>query len=280
MIRDLLTVVIWLVVWWRLPTAWQVRWKRLPWVSLTALAVALTIDLTPVTAAIDRVTGIDGLALLAEYLAAVLACAAVLEWGAALTAPPHPRRTRRRHLVTVATVAALAVLFAVMPPPDMADFPGSVNDAATGTYLLVFFGYLAAAMTATAVMLGRAARATTRGTAKAGMILLTAGTAVAAVYAASRIVFLIIRALGGFTTIHATSVMISAGLDAEDAALLLIFAGMSVPALGTGWQSARDLRDLHAFKPLWRSLTSAVPEARIDLPAGARSRPWATRAHG
>ena len=61
---SIVLAVLWGVVLWRLPAAWQTSWKRAPWVALAALAVALTLDLPAVTTGIDRLAGITLIAVL------------------------------------------------------------------------------------------------------------------------------------------------------------------------------------------------------------------------
>jgi hypothetical protein len=259
MLNDAVLAVLWLVVLWRVPTLWQARWKRAPWIALTALAVALTLDLPATITAVDRSSGITDLATLGKHLSGIIASAAVLDWVAALANSSRTPPLRAHRAAAAAAIACMTGLFAVMPRIESADFTLTVTGGLDAAYLQVFYTYLGAAMAAAAVLFWRASRLPPRGTVRWGFWLLAAGTSVGACYAAYETVYLLLRILGAVSAADAR-ILTQYGGGAEDIAILLILAGLSVPAFGVAWQNAYDLAALSALHALWRDLVTAVPE--------------------
>jgi hypothetical protein len=259
MLNDAVLAVLWAVVLWRVPTLWQARWKRSPWIALAALAIALTLDLPASITAIDHSTGIVDLATLGKHVSGIIASAAVLDWVAALQSADRTPRLRVHRVAAAAAIAAMTVLFAVMPRTETADFTPTVSGGLPAAYLLVFYSYLGAAMGGAAVLFWGASRLPPRGTVRWGFWLLAAGTSTGACYATFQAACLILRVLGAVGAADA-QMLIHSGGDIEDIAILLILAGLSVPAFGVAGQNARDLAALRALRGLWRDLAAAVPE--------------------
>jgi len=250
--------VLWLVVLWRVPTLWQARWKRAPWVALAALAVALTLNLSAPVTLIDKSSGIADLATLAKHLSGVVASAAVLDWVAALASVSSPPRLRAHHALAATAMTAMTALFAVMRRPESPAFVSTVSGGLPAAYLQVFYAYLGAAMGVAAVLFWRASRLSPRGSVRWGFWLLASGTTGGACYALYQSCYLVFRVLGLLRSTQAEAAL-RVGASLENAAIALILAGLSVPAFGVAAENARDLGALHALRPLWRDLAETVP---------------------
>lgn len=259
MFNGAVLILLWLVVAWRVPTLWQDRWKRAPWIALAALAVALTADLPALIFRIDRVAGIADLATLIKHASGVVAAAAVLDWVAQLGRPGRVPWLRGHRAAAAAAIVCLTALFAVMPRPESADFSNTVAGGTAAFYLLVFYAYLGTAMAAAAILFWRVSQVPARGALRCGLWLLATGTSAGALYSAYQGVYLILRMSGAISPAAAVTAL-AAGADIENLAILLILAGMSVPALGVAWQAALDLAALRALHGLWRALIEVAPE--------------------
>lgn len=265
MLSQATLAVLWLVVAWRVPALWHDRWKRAPWIALFALAVALTVNLPAAITVIDRASGIADLSTLAEHLSGIVACVAVLDWVAALAGTDRPSWPRPHHVAAAVAMACMAVLFAVMPRPETANFAATVTGGTAAAYLLVFYACLGTAMGAAAVLFWRVSRLSPPGTVRWGFWLLATGTSAGTCYAACRTGYLALRALSGISAADASAVL-RYSTDLENAAIAAILAGLSVPAFGVAWQGARDLAALRGLHGLWRDLVTAVP--------GVTAGPW------
>lgn len=278
-------VLLWAIVVWRLPAAWASSWKRAPWAAFACLAIALTLDLRAVTASIEQLTGITDISVLIKHLAVLASCTAVLDWVTSLSNPAATRGyLGRRHAAAAAVAVTLIVLFCFMPRQGISatQFTETATGPVAVAYLWVFYTWLAVSMVM-AVALFQVARLSTppaqRGPAVgAGLLLLSIGCAVAAVYAACQMAALALRPpqpLGAATTSHWQEV--STGL--ENLAILLVLAGTVLPAAAGGWQSARELTALRALRPMWRDLTAATPGVAMG-PVAASSPLGRTVRHG
>jgi hypothetical protein len=167
-------------------------------------------------------------------------------------------------------MAAMTGLFTVMPRPESADFTATVSGGLPAAYLQVFYTYLGVAMAVASVLFWRASRQSPRGTVRWGFWLLATGTSGGALYALYQTCYLADRLLSLISATQAASDL-GYGRDLEDLTILLILAGLSVPATGVGWQNARDLAALRSLHGLWRDLVTAVP----DVAAGSWKHPVA-----
>lgn len=267
----LILAALWLVVLWRVPGLRQNPWKRAPWIALAALAVALTVDLPAAIRAIDRVTGVADLATLTRHVAGIIACTAVLDWVSALKNPSPRPGLRRRHVVAAAAVAALAALFPFMPRPETGDFAATVTSGTAAAYLLVFSLYLGTAMAVASVLFWHVSRRPPDGSPRGfrwGLRLLAAGTTLGTGYAAYQTAYVGLRVTGIISPADAVR-LFSPGTGLENLAILLILAGMTVPALSVAWDGVRDLASLHALSEMRAILVNAVPGISAGpLPAG------------
>jgi hypothetical protein len=274
---SIVLAVLWGVVLWRLPAAWQTSWKRAPWVALAALAVALTLDLPAVTTGIDRLAGVTLIAVMLKHLAVIASCTALLSWVGALARQSATRGFPTRYIVALAVTGTLVTLFLVMPRHETTRFTETATGLPAIAYLWVFYGYLGAALGVAAVMFWRARREITRPGRprrglRTGLLLLAAGSAVVTAYSACQMVALVFRpahqlapATAGHWQDAATAI--------ENLAIILILAGTALPAFAAGWQSVRELADLRALRPLWRDLTAATPEVAAGPITGSGRAP-------
>ena len=264
-----IVTVLWVVTAWRLPSARQEPWKRALWAAFACLALALAFDLPAVAAAVDRAAGVTGLATLLKHLSGIAACAAGITWVTALAPSPPAARCRpvlACRATTAVTMAALLILFAIAPRRETADLTGATagQPAATAS-LFIFESYLGAAMAVATVVFGRVARQARAGLLRWGLRLLSAGTASGAVYAMARCTVLV-SALAGGAVPGGTGRAVAAAQVLQAAAILLILAGTSLPAMAVAARSAHDYRALHALRPLWSRLTAAVPHIVLGPP--------------
>lgn len=261
--------VLWAVVLWRLPAAWSSPWKRAPWMAFAALAVALTTDLPPVITWIDRTAGATDLAVLVKHLAMVVACTAVLDWVTSLSQPAAApvRYLGLRHASGGLVVIALVVLWTVMPRHETTSFTETEHGALAGAYLGLFYVYLGAALGTAAGLFWRARRqagmngdvggAGRRGLGPALLLLMT-GSAVAAAYAACQFAVLAARAISPLPQASSDRVQTVAQL-LENASIVLVLTGATLPAIAAGAQYASELASLRALRPLWHDLVAATP---------------------
>jgi hypothetical protein len=240
------------------PTLFQPGWKRAPWVALTALAVALTLDLPTIVTVIDRSSGIADLATLGKHLSGIAASAAVLDWVAALASVSSAPRLRVHHAVAAAAMIAMTSLFALMPRPEAANFTATVSGGLPAVYLQVFYAYLGVAMAVATVLFWRTSRLSPRGSVRWGFWLLATGTTGGACYAAYQTCYLLLRVTAVLSAAQVGSA-IRDGTDLEYAAIAFILAGLSVPAFGVAASNAHDLLALRALRGLWRDLIHVVP---------------------
>jgi len=257
--------LLWAVIIWRIRAIRQAPWKRAPWLAFVFLAVALTADLPPVIAAIDRLSGVTDLSVLVKHLAVTASCAFVLAWVHSLTSPAVPRRILTRgHAIALSVAVVLIVLFDVMPrhPAEAADFTTTETGLLSGAYLWVFYVYFTTALAVGAVLFWRAYRQLrpdpARPGLRPGLLLLCAGCATAVAYAMCQALLLAFRTMsplpaGGAAVLRQLSAVL------EDASIVIVLAGTAIPALAAGWQSFRELLALRDLRPLWAELMTVTP---------------------
>ncbi|HZR48129.1 MAG TPA: MAB_1171c family putative transporter [Streptosporangiaceae bacterium] len=257
--------LLWAVIVWRIPAVRQAPWKRAPWLAFVFLAVALTADLPPVIAAIDRLSGVTDLSVLVKHLAVTASCAFVLAWVHSLTQPAQPRPLLTGgHAVAASVAIVLIAVFAVMPrnPAEAADFTTTETGWLSGAYLWVFYVYFTTALAVGAILFWRAHRQLrpdpARPGLRPGLLLLCAGCATAVAYAICQALLLSFRTISPLPPGGAAALrQLSAGL--EDASIVIVLAGTAIPAFAAGWQSFRELLALRDLRPLWADLMTITP---------------------
>lgn len=259
MFSSAVLIALWAVVLWRVPVLRQDRGKHAPWVALAMLAVALTASLPSLIPRIDHATGVAGLSTLIKHLARVAASVAVLDWVSALARPGRVPWLRGHRAVACAVMACMTALFALMPRPGASGFAETAASGFTASWLLAFYVYPGAAMTAAAILFWHVGREPARGTVRWGTWLLATGSSCGALYAVYQITYLGLRVPGALDAAEARAAL-AAGTDIENVAILLGLAGVSVPAFGVAWQAASDLAALRALRGLWLGATAAAPQ--------------------
>jgi hypothetical protein len=262
---------LWIIAVWRGLAIRRDPAKRAPWIALTGLAVALTAGMPAAIRFLNTSTGINDLSTLVMHVSGIIASAAVLDWVADLKDPARKPGLRPHHAAAGIAIAALLILFPIMPRPDTEVFSATVTGGTAAAYLLVFYLYLGTAMTAAAVLFRRVSRLP-GGKAMSisfrwGLRLLGAGTTIGACFAAYQVIYLILRLLGTLGPVAAGRALVI-GTDIEDLAIALILAGMTVPALGVAMDGIGDLWKCHLLRGLRSALISAVP--------GVTAKAWGT----
>ncbi|WP_328967223.1 MAB_1171c family putative transporter [Streptomyces sp. NBC_00239] len=268
--KLVIAVLLWIVTFWRLPAAVRRPQQRSTWLAFTGLAIATTIAIPPIALAIDTGTGINDLCVLIKNVIGVGACAAVLDLVIAMARPDLLRRSRRFIAAGSAAAATLlTVLFLQVPRQVRVDnfYEGhAASHAATG-YCLTFVAYLALATAFGSWLCLGYGRKSGRSFLRAGLQILGFGLAVGTVYSLFRTSHLSARLLDlPFPMAEATAQYTADTI--EYAAIFLIIIGNSLAPLGALVRAGRDWRSLRAIRPLWTSLTSAVP----DIVLGTRVR--------
>jgi hypothetical protein len=268
----------WLVALLQVPAAVGCRWKRVPLLVFTGLAIAATMDLPAVMMAVDHGTRVADLATLIKHLCSAISCCALLDWVITLERP-RPGRWHLRHWqACLAVLITMVVLFSLAPRAETTSFTRTQTASMVTAYLLVYQGFFGAASAVAARQFWQGARNALPGTLRQGIWLLTAGATLGAVYGLAEVVILTTRATGsefpGGTdralTVASRLVPLAAGL---------ILASMLAPPAFHALRAARRLGTYRSLHPLWRSLTAEAPAIvlrppshRLGMPAGLEIR--------
>ncbi|MCB5165739.1 hypothetical protein LG634_12945, partial [Streptomyces bambusae] len=268
--KLVIAVLLWAVALWRLPAAvWRPR-QRSTWLAFTGLAVATTVGIPSIALAIDTATGVNDLCVLIKNLIGIGACAAVLDLVIAMARPDLLRRSRRFVAAgSAAAMALLTTLFFQVPRPVRVDnfYEDHADSAAATGYCLTFVAYLALATAFGSWLCLGYSRKSGRSFLRTGLQVLGVGLGIGTVYSLFRTTHLSARLLGLPFPMTEPAAQYTA--DAiEYLAIFLIIIGNSLAPLGTLMQALRDWRSLRAVRPLWVSLTAAVP----DIVLGTRVR--------
>ncbi|MEU3501694.1 MAB_1171c family putative transporter [Streptomyces hundungensis] len=271
--KLIIVVLLWMVALWRLPAAMRVPRQRAMWVAFTGLAVAATTSIAAVGVRIDTLTGVNNASVLVRQLVGVVAIGAVLDFVIAMARPNLLHASRRPNLVVglAVMVAMAALFFNVSQPTRVENFYEAYRDSATATgYSLSFVLYLALATAVASWMCFSYSRDAARSWLRAGLRLLGAGTGIGTAYSLFRSAHLISRLLPfGFPLSDADVQRVADAI--EYSAIALIILGNCIAPVGVLKATVADLRAIRRLKPLWASLTEAVPE--VVLPDSLRRRP-------
>jgi hypothetical protein len=253
------------------------RALRAYWLSLLALALAVTVLLPPVHLALDATTGVANIArLLGHGLALASACAAqaFLLYSSYPEAAARPR-VRRRAWALVATLAPMATLFGLgQVHHETLDFIGRYGTATPIlVYWLLFLAYLGLALVDVVRLAWRWAGLTDRAVLRLGLRLTGAGAGTGLLYVGYDLLFLAASQLDR-AHLLGDQPLITQALIA--AAVVLIVLGSTMPAWGPRVGLPRLLRWASRYRahrrlyPLWRRLCQAVPEIALVPPPA----PW------
>ncbi|MBA0053671.1 hypothetical protein E0L36_23220 [Streptomyces sp. AJS327] len=248
---------------WRLPSAGKSLPQRYLWISFLALALSLTCEIPHVERGIDAWFHITGLANLFACVSCLIAAAAMISFVEAITPPNRAALGTRKAAVYI--VVALQVTFFVLAQQrhSLDSFSDEGETVVSIGYKAVFALYVGVA-TLLGTVLFYSGTLYSRGWAKAGLYVLSGGTALGLVYALHRIVALAFLysdqpTPGGAELTNTLSLLL------KSAAVLCIAVGSCLPPMAIAIRTVRDWRSLHQLAPLWRAVTQAVPQ--VVLPA-------------
>jgi hypothetical protein len=268
MIDILPAVLLWLVTAWRTPAAWRDSGKRVLWSAFLALAVAITLRVPSIAAAMDAALAVNNLSSLGKHLGCILAAHAVLTFVHNMVQEQTSgMKPSRLHFVVPATAAAsIMVLFFATPQPHEA--VDLLTEYATDWHIAAYGGvwmaYLGVALFGASRLCWHWGRQPGTGLLGRGLRLTGVGTTIGIVYAIDRVTVVALRYLGQSPISEATSETISGLLLFTS--LLFIVIGSTLPAAGRLRPWSREYRDLLHLYPLWLSLTETVPSVRLDPP--------------
>ncbi|MGJ5755218.1 hypothetical protein FB563_3436 [Streptomyces puniciscabiei] len=263
-VKHAALILLWAVTAWRLPGAVRVTKQRALWLAFASIAAATTLGAPGVARSTDALIGIHDAATLGKNLLGIVASAAVLDFVISIARPAAAAGARRWLIpATASTMAVLAGLFAVTPRPIESDnfFQSSLGSVPGTAYCLVFLDSLGLAMAMCTWLFWGSGRHAGAGWLRIGLRLLGTGTALGAGYSLYRSVLMIL----GLLRISVDGPRANRIADViEYTAIALIIVGSSIPAMGALRRSVRDWHALRSIRPLWASLTSAVPEVVLD----------------
>ncbi|MER5183282.1 MAB_1171c family putative transporter [Streptomyces sp. NPDC002896] len=267
MIDAIPAVLLWAVTFWRARSAVRRPESLSLWLAFATLALAMTVRPVAIASAVDEQLHVTNLSFLIKHICGTIAAASVLTFVADMAESKTGVRASRLHkAIPAVTIVLLAVCFFATPQPHQAeDLLADYADHATIlAYGVVWTFYLGTALLSATLLCFRWGRSPDSGLVGRGLMLTGAGTAVGLVYAAHRIVALVLeyneQPLLGEETDHA----LSTGLLFM--ALLLIVLGSTLPALPRVIARAQAHWRLVCLYPLWHTLTEAVPDTRLDTP--------------
>ncbi|WP_326950234.1 hypothetical protein OG439_16490 [Amycolatopsis sp. NBC_01307] len=273
-IAQLQSVLVWLAVTGAL-IYWFRSWRRSRTPSLLAMVKALAALDLALLLGFDLGVGswLLGLATLPNYLVHVFALFAaywlqlfVLYLAHPATEVPARARVRTR-LLAVAQLALL--VFYILGPAhgDQTAINGEAgNPVIAVVYLAVFEIYLGIAMF-DVFHVARHARQLPRGYLRTGLRLLRWGGIAGLAFVAEKALFSVALALGLQSAAAHSINGVIAGL-LTTAGILLLMAGVTVPAVGPRNRMRRDHRQM---EPLWRDLTTYAPEVKFQARPARRA---------
>ncbi|MEU7229354.1 MAB_1171c family putative transporter [Streptomyces chrestomyceticus] len=267
-LKHVVLAALWAVTAWRLPSAVRVAKQRSVWVAFASIAAANTLAHPAVEGPLNGFTGINNLATLVRNLLGIIGYSAFLQFVISVARPQAIRISRRLLTVCgIVSACALVFLFAVTPRPYNADnFFEAYTGRPLGTaYCCIVLGYLGVStVIATCLFMGYSRHAGDVWL-RVGLRLLGIGTGLGAFYTVFCAARLLTRlAHEPFVTDDHTALSVAHII--EDTAIVFIVVGNSVPACGVLWRALCDWRTLRRLRPLWSSLTEAVPNIVLEGP--------------
>lgn len=261
--------LLWLAVASRARTLNQGHAQRALCVSLAACAVAATLEVSLVAAALHGLTGVANLGQLVKHLAALVAAGATREVVRGFALPPARavKGAHRRVAAFGAGSAAMVLLFALAPihEEEVHDLTArSATEPAMLAYWAVFLIFLGSGL----VSMGRLAhwyrRHAKPSPLRSVLVLVELGSVAGLLYILHKVTYFGARALGvgGGVFINSTSA-VSSGLFA--ACVILIVAGVNWLTISEH-RAVRGLAAYRAYRelqPLWRDVTAAAPDVKL-----------------
>ena len=249
-------LVLWGVAVARLPTLWRDQRQRVLWAAIFCLALARTGSYEPVA---ERI----GMPML-PHLLGVVAASFLLRFIALATGKGG---ARWQPALAVAVLVALGALAAVAGgidtrPELLARDLGGAHVA----YWVVLEAYLSAVLVTAAMLFASVAREAPPRLPRLGLRAMAAGTGLVVLYAAVKAALIVAHGAGvpiDFTRFEPTARVFQGG------GILLVLAGLLVPATRRIRSSVRAYRSLLVLRPLWTAMRDAFPEVILFSPRRA-----------
>lgn len=259
-------VLTWVEVAYKLPSVRRAprnvgRWSL--WLTLCFLALAATVLVPPIYAAVDHLLGRPNLARLLSNSLTLCACWAVLSFLAHLSGAANKGKVVWwMGLFLGAVLLAMAVLFLSAPVyPEALDFPERYAAAPhVLQYRLVFLLYVGITDVTMTRLCWRYSQEATRVSLRLGLRIIMAGGVAGLLYVLNDASYLIAVRLSiaypltDPVTIHQILVAL---------VVILPVIGCIIPALGPRVDRYRALRRLY---PLWVALCRSCPEIALEPP--------------
>jgi hypothetical protein len=266
-VAQLQSLLVWIAVTGAL-AYWYRSWRRSRTPSLLAMVKALAALDVALLLGLDLGFGswLLGVATLPNYLLHVFTLLAAY-WlqlfvlHLAHPAATVPARARIRTRLLAGAQLALLVFYVLGPVHgDQTAINGEAgNPVLAVLYLAVFEIYLGIAMF-DVFHVARHARELPRGYLRTGLRLLRWGGISGLAFVVEKTLFSVVLALGiNSAAAHAINGVLAGVLTT--AGILLLMAGVTVPAVGPRNRMRRDHRQL---EPLWRDLTDYAPEVKFE----------------
>lgn len=277
LLLPLVTALMWAAVLFKtdsLRRAPQNHVLRSLWLSLLALALALTALNPPVSRATD---GLSGVPLLADMISRILVLIAGCAAQSMLLHLTHPdaaarARVRRRVLVLVPAVVVMVGLFGLAHlEQEISPGPGSTYSGGTygSAFLAVFLGYLVFPLLDVIRLCWRYAAVADRELLATGLRSIAAGCSFGLAYLTFKCIHLGIAVMSGRATARAD---LAPGQFLALTGLTLIVIGTTLPAWGPRLRPSALRRRIRGYVahqrlyPLWSALYGATPEIALDPP--------------
>lgn len=271
-LRLIPVVLLWGVVIARLPTRRQGGPARTLWLTFATCAVAGTLDLPGLAAAIDTAFARPNLSHLLKHGVLLVAAGAAREVVRNLALPPAAAAHdgRRRAAALVAALLGLAVLFALAPVHETRTIWFTARYATEPVmlaYWTVFVAFLSSALLSILLVTRWYLVHAPAGPLRSAMRGIQLGAAAGLGYAAHKVLYLLARLSGLPDGLLISSMeTVSAALLAVSTALLVI--GVSWPSILhlPGVRHLANRRAHHRLYPLWQALYEATPTIALTPP--------------
>ncbi|MCY0929428.1 hypothetical protein OTB20_25160 [Streptomyces sp. H27-H1] len=274
MIKLTTVILLWLVVLWRFPAAMRNPRQRAMWLAFLGLSAAATTSVPAAGLFIDDMLGAHNASVLVKHIVGIVAIAAVLEFVTAMSNPRFLERSRPYNVAGALAVAAVmtGLFIATEQPTRVTNFYEAYRDSLPALgYSLTFVIYLGAAMFFASWMCLSAARLAARSWLRAGLRLLGIGTGLGMIYGLLRATHLGYQMLDKDFPLDEAQFQPLA--DAvQYLAIILIILGNAVAPVDVLRSAHQDWTAVRRLRPLWRDLTTVVPEVVLAAPLGRNPR--------
>jgi hypothetical protein len=248
---------------------WRIRSPRaeraLLWAAAWA-AVALTLNIDSIHVRFDRLAQRPNLASLIEHLAEVVAVAFMIRlFGALAEATPSPARKRVIDSVTVMTLIALtALFFSSKVPVESVHFAADYGHLpSVALFWVISLAYLVWVAARLLVIVAQH-RNQVRNAVSVAFVIVRLGSVLLILFAIVKMIVVFDRNVTGPIR------DIAGALDGPLLSLTIVayIFGLAMPSISIGGnrvgRAVEDYVLLQQLRPMWRTLTAAVPNARMD----------------